>query len=164
MEMEQIMEKATDPAIIKRLLNAETLPRSETSNVRASYAAEVTEQLTMYFAGNPAKPIDEEFDLMVDAWTLTLQDAVPERRLGESIAEARRTRNSSFMLDVSEVCTAWQRLKGAERSVPPVGTYDWRAKNICPHCNGTGTRPVIKRDSILGRDYTYGTSCPHEST
>lgn len=129
--------------------------------MRASYAAEVTEQLTKYFAGNPAKPIDEEFDLMVDAWTETLQDTVPEHRLAESIAEARRTRNSNFTLDVSEVCAAWQRLKAAERSTPPIGTFDWRATNVCPKCKNTGTRVFVKRDPILGRDYEYGEACSH---
>src|ERR1043165_169257 len=103
-----------NPEHIKRLLNEGTPQPSVNSNVRDSYVAEVTEQLTRYFAGNPAKPIDEEFDLMVEAWTLTLQDAVPEHRLAEAIAHARRTRNSTFTLDVSEVCTAWQVIKASE--------------------------------------------------
>ena len=117
------------------------------------------EQLNKYFAGNPARPIDEDFDLMVVAWTETLQDLVPEHRLSECIATARRERNTNFTLDVSEVCFAWQRIKAAERAVPPVGTYDWRAKEVCPHCLNAGTKLVVKRDSITGRDYTYGMPC-----
>lgn len=127
--------------------------------MRDSYAAEVVEQLTRYFAGNPAKPVDDEFDLMVEAWTLTLQDTVPEHRLSESISEARRSRNSNFILDVSEVCAAWQRIKAAERSTPAIGTYDWRGKEVCPHCHNTGTKLVVKRDPVSGRDYTYGMPC-----
>lgn len=117
------------------------------------------DQLNRYFAGNPARPVDDELDMMVEAWTLTLQDAVPEHRLAEAIAEARRTRNSNFTLDVSEVCTAWQRLKAAERAVPPVGTFDWRARDVCPSCHNTGTKLIIKRDPMLGRDYTYVVPC-----
>lgn len=116
-------------------------------------------ELDRYFAGNPARPVDDEFDLMAEAWTLTLQDLVPERRLGEAISHARQSRNSNFVLDVSEVCSAWQRIKGAERSVPPVGTYDWRSRNVCPRCLNTGTRLIVRRDPLLQRDYTYGEAC-----
>lgn len=119
------------------------------------------DQLNRYFAGNPARPVDEEFDLMVEAWTLTLQDLVPEHRLGEAIAHARQSRNSNFVLDVSEICFAWQRIKAAERSVPPVGTFDWRSEKVCPHCHNTGTKLIVKRDPVLQRDYTYGVVCKH---
>jgi hypothetical protein len=118
-------------------------------------------QLNRYFAGNPARPVDDEFDLMVETWTLTLQDVVPEHRLAECVTSARRERNSNFTLDVSEVCHAWQRIKAAERAVPPVGTYDWKSKEVCPKCNNTGTQLFVKRDPILGRDYTYGEKCEH---
>lgn len=116
----------------------------------------------MYFAGNPAKPIDEEFDLMVHAWALTLQNSVPEHRLSESIAEARRTRSSNFTLEPAEVWAAWERIKASERAVPPLGTYDWRARDVCSQCNGTGTRRFTKRDPILGRDCVYGEACYHD--
>lgn len=148
-----------NPEHIRRLLNEGTPQPSATANVRPSYAASVMDQLNRYFAGNPARPVEDEFDLMVDAWTLTLQDTVPEHRLAEAIANARQSRNSNFVLDVSEVCSAWQRIKAAERAVPSIGTYDWRARDVCPHCNNTGTRLIVKRDPVLGRDYTNGVPC-----
>ena len=154
-EMEQI-----NPERIKQLLNEGTPQPSGRANVRTSYAASVMNELNRYFAGNPSRPVDEELDLMVEAWTLTLQDLVPERRLAECIASARRERSSTFTLDVSEVCGAWQRIKTAEReAMPRVGQYDFRGKEVCPHCNNTGTRLMVKRDPLLQRDYTYGVSC-----
>src|SRR5687768_16640935 len=136
METETTMEpmQPVSPENIKRLLNEETTPSNGTANVRPSYAASVMDQLNRYFAGNPARPVDDELDLMVESWTLTLQDSVPEYRLAEAIAEARRSRNSNFTLDVSEVCAAWQRIKTAEReAMPRVGKYDYRGKEVCPH-------------------------------
>lgn len=125
-----------------------------------SYGAAVAEQLMRYFAGNPAKPGDREFELMVAEWTRILQDAVPEYRLGDAFVYARQTRNSNFQMDVSEVCAAWKLIQDAERSVPPTGSYEWsRARKVCPDCNNTGTRLVIKRDAQLGRDYTFGIPC-----
>jgi hypothetical protein len=116
--------------------------------------------LTRYFAGNPAKPIDEEFDLMVDAWVDALQHSVPERRLGECIADARRERKSTFILEPSDVYAVWLRIKAAERdAMPRIGQYDYRGKEVCPECKNTGTRLIVKRDQLLNRDYTYGLHC-----
>lgn len=116
-------------------------------------------ELNRYFAGNPARPVEDEFDLMVEAWTLTLQDVVPEYRLGEVITYARQSRSSTFVLDPSEICSAWKRLQVAERAAPRVGQYDYRGKKVCPHCHNTGTRLIVKRDPLLQRDYTYGVPC-----
>jgi hypothetical protein len=118
------------------------------------------DRLNRYFAGNPARPVEDDFDLMVEEWTLTLQDAVPEHRLAEAITLARQSRTSNFVLDVSEVCSAWQKIKAAERNnAPRVGQYDYRGKEVCPRCNNTGTRLIVKRDPLLQRDYTYGVPC-----
>jgi hypothetical protein len=158
-ETETVMEQINSERI-KQLLNEGTPQPSGHANVRPSYAASVMNQLNRYFAGNPARPVEDEFDLMVEAWTLTLQDLVPEHRLAECIASARRERTSTFTLDVSEVCVAWQRIKVAEReSMPRIGRYDFRGKEVCPHCNNTGTRLIVKRDPFLQRDYTYGVPC-----
>lgn len=112
------------------------------------------------FAGNPSRPSESEFKLMVGAWTETLQNAVPEYRLAEAFVFARQHRNSSFQLDVSEVCAAWLQIRDAEKRLPPVGSYDWdRARKVCPDCHNTGTKPIVRRDEQLGRDYTYGVPC-----
>lgn len=112
------------------------------------------------FAGNPSRPSESEFKLMVAAWTEALQHVVPEHRLAEAVVYARQTRNSSFLMDVSEVCGAWNSIREAERTaLPRIGQYDYRGKEVCPQCHNTGTRLVVKRDPILGRDYTYGIPC-----
>lgn len=120
----------------------------------------MADQLTKYFAGSPSKPGDREFLLMVQEWTRVLQDKVPEYRLGDAFVQARQTRNSTFQLDVSEVCAAWNVIREAERYTPPVGSYEWsRAREVCADCNGTGTVLFVKRDPILMRDYTYAKYC-----
>ena len=157
--MEMAMEQI-NPERIKQPLNEGTPSPSESASVRPSYAASVMSELNRYFAGNPTRPVGGEFDLMVEAWTLTLQDLVPEHRLAECIASARRERTSTFTLDVSEVCASWLRIKTAEReAMPRVGQYDYRGKEVCPKCNNTGTRLIVKRDPVLQRDYTYGVPC-----
>jgi hypothetical protein len=113
------------------------------------------------FAGNPSRPSESEFKLMVGAWTETLQDAVPEYRLGDAFVHARQNRNSNFILDVSEVCAAWKVIKEAEKSIPATGSYEWsRAREVCPKCFNTGYRQTIRRDPVLGRDYVYSVPCP----
>lgn len=112
------------------------------------------------YAGNPSRPDDDEFRLMIATWTETLQDLVPEQRLNEVFVYARRNRNSNFQMDVSEVCAAWNQIRESERhAMPRVGQYDYRGTNVCPHCNNTGTRLVVKRDPLMQRDYTYGIPC-----
>lgn len=116
------------------------------------------------FAGNPSRPEGEELRVMVAAWTQVLQDVVPEHKLAEAFVYARQNRNSTFQMDVSEVCNGWTKLREAQRmALPRVGQYDFRGTEICRHCNGTGTRLVVKRDPTLGRDYTYGIICRHEA-
>jgi len=123
----------------------------------------VAEQLTKMFAGNPSRPEGAEFELMVATWTEALQDAVPEHRFVEMFIHARRNRNSSFLMDVSEVCATWKSIKETERhALPRIGQYDYRGTQVCPTCNGTGTKLFLKRDPVLGRDYTYGAYCNHE--
>lgn len=100
---------------------------------------------------------------MVAAWTQVLQDAVPEHRLAEVFVYARQNRNSTFQMDVSEVCAAWKTIRESERyALPRVGQYDYRGTEVCPKCNGTGTFLFVKRDPVLGRDYTYGKACDHQ--
>lgn len=97
---------------------------------------------------------------MVATWTEALQDVVPEYRVADAFVHARQHRNSTYLLDVSEVCAAWKVIHEAEKRMPPVGSYEWsRAREVCPDCNNTGTKLVVKRDTQLGRDYTYGTPC-----
>jgi hypothetical protein len=97
---------------------------------------------------------------MVGAWTETLQDVVPEYRLADAFVYARQTRNSSFVMDASEVCNSWKLIKEAEKSIPATGSYEWsRAREVCPDCNNTGYRQTIRRDPILGRDYIYSIPC-----
>jgi len=113
-----------------------------------------------YFAGNPAKPGDREFELMVAEWTRVLQDAIPEYRLGDAFVHARQNRNSNFQMDVSEVCAAWNVIRDAERSMPACGSYEWsRARQVCHDCNNTGTKLIVKRDAQLGRDYVHSVPC-----
>jgi len=115
------------------------------------------------FAGNPSRPEGVEFELMVATWTEALQDVVPEHRVAEMFVHARRNRNSSFLMDVSEVCAAWKTIKETERhALPRIGQYDYRGSSVCPKCNGTGTYLFEKRHPVLGRDYTYGAACNHE--
>src|SRR5690242_12126543 len=108
------------PEQIKRLLNEGTPQSSGIVTVRASYAASVTDQLNLYFAGNPVRPVDDDFDLMVESWTLTLQDLVPEHRLPEVFIHARQNHATTFVLDVSEICSAWNQMKTAERALRPM--------------------------------------------
>jgi hypothetical protein len=119
------------------------------------------DQLNLYFAGNPARPVDEEFDLMVESWTLTLQDAVPEYRLPEVFVHVRRNRVNTFVLDVSEICGAWQQMKAAERALRPTQKPTY-ATEVCKDCNGTGTKLVKRMDRELGREYVYGEACNHQ--
>ena len=149
-----------DPAAIRRLLNDGTPTSEGTPPLSPSYGAAVAEQLMKLFAGNPTRPSETEFKLMVATWTEALQDVVPERRLAEAFVHARQTRNSSFLMDVSEVCGAWTSIRNAERNaLPRIGRYDYRGKSVCPDCNNTGTKLIVKRDPILQRDYTYGVPC-----
>lgn len=118
------------------------------------------------FAGNPIRPDgeSEEWRVMVATWTEALQGQIPEYRFVEIFIETRRNRNSNFLMDVSEVCATWNRIREAERfALPRVGQYDFRGTNICPTCKNTGTRLFEKRDNVLGRDYTYGAPCHHET-
>lgn len=154
--MEQIK-----PEQIQRLLNEGTPQPSELPNVRASYAASVMEQLNRYFAGNPARPVDEEFDLMVETWTITLQDLVPEYRLAECFVYVRQHRTSTFQIQVEEICAAWESMKAAERALRPVD-HPVFAKDVCKQCNGTGTKLFKAFDKQLGREYTYGAPCDHQ--
>jgi hypothetical protein len=114
------------------------------------------------FAGNPSRPDENEFALMVATWTEALQNVVPEHRLAEIFVYARQNRNSSFLMDVSEVCAAWKSIKESERhALPRIGQYDYRGTQVCRSCNSTGTKLVSKRHAVLGRDYTYGIPCDH---
>jgi len=112
------------------------------------------------FAGNPSRPSETEFKLMVGVWTEAMQGIVPEARIGESFVHARQNRNSSFQMDVSEVCAAWKQIREAERhALPRMGRYDYRGTKVCPDCHNTGTKLIVKRDPELQRDYTYGVPC-----
>lgn len=157
------MRKMVQAENIKRLLNeGEPQASTDSSRLSMSYGHRVAEELTKLFAGNPSRPSENEFRLMVAAWTQVLQDVVPEYRLAEAFVHARRNRNSTFAIDVSEICAAWQQIREAERNaLPRLGQYDFRGTNVCPTCNGTGTKLVVKRDNTLGRDYTFATHCSH---
>ncbi len=148
----------TSPQAIKRLLN-EGQPDLETgSRLSRSYGLKVSEQLTKMFAGNPASPEAEEFRLMIASWTETLQDVVPEYRLNDAFLHARRNRNSNFVMDVSEVCNAWNLIKQAEKSA--IGRYELSsAREVCPFCNNTGYRVAVRRDPVLGLDYACSIPC-----
>lgn len=149
-----------NPEAIRRLLNDGNPISEDTQRLSPSYGARVAEELMKLFAGNPSRPSESEFKLMVGAWTETLQDAVPEYRLGDAFVHARRTRNSNFQLDVSEVCNAWKTIREAERSIPATGSYEWsRAREVCADCNNTGSKLMVKRHPVLGRDYTYSVPC-----
>lgn len=122
----------------------------------------VSEQLAKMFAGNPSRPEGDEFKLMVATWTEALQNVVPEHRLAETFVYARQNRNSSFLMDVSEVCGAWKSVRESERyAVPRIGQYDYRGTEVCPKCNNTGTKLIVRRDPEMQRDYTYGMVCNH---
>jgi hypothetical protein len=125
-----------------------------------SYGVVVAEQLTKYFAGNPSKPGDEEFRLMIGTWTESLQDVVPEYRLPDVFVWLRQNRTSTFQLSVEEVCQAWQKMKVAERVLKPVEKPAF-ATDVCRDCNGTGTKLRTRRDHDLGMDYVYGEHCYH---
>src|SRR5688572_16805108 len=128
-----------DQALIQRLLNEGQQASGECSRLLRSYAAKVAEQLTKMFAGNPSRPDDEEFRLMIATWTEALQPFVPEHRFVEIFVTTRQNRNSNFLMDVSEVCATWNRVREAERfALPRVGQYDYRGTSVCPSCKNTG--------------------------
>lgn len=103
---------------------------------------------------------DDEFQFTLAAWVEVLYGHVPEAKLNDAYIHASRTRNSTFPLTQFELCEAWNQIKAAERSIPPVGSYEWsRAREVCPDCNNTGTRLVVKRHPVLGRDYSYAIPC-----
>lgn len=113
-------------------------------------------------AGNPAQLSDEEFKFLVGQWVQVLAGFVPEARLNECYLHASRNRDTSFPMTATDMCSAWKIIKEAERSMPPIGTYEWsRAREVCPKCNNTGTQLFVKRDDVIGRDYTYGKTCYH---
>ena len=124
-----------------------------------SYAAAVADILTKSRAGIAQQLSDEEFDFTVDSWVEVMYGHVPEARLNDTYLHASRNRNSTFPLTQYEMCEAWNQIKSAERAMPPIGTFDYRGREVCPHCNNTGTRLIVKRDPVLGRDYTYGVPC-----
>lgn len=121
----------------------------------------MAEQLTKYFAGNPAKPGDEEFRVMVATWTEALQDIVPEYRLAEVFVYVRQRRTTTFQLQPEEICTAWRAMKESEKVLRPTQAPVF-AKDVCKQCNGTGTRLFKKFDKVLGREYVYGEACDHQ--
>lgn len=110
-------------------------------------------------AGTSQQLGDEEFQYTLASWLEVLFGHVPEHRLNETYVHASRTRNSTFPLTQYEMCEAWNQIRAAERTMPPVGTYEYRGRKVCPDCHNTGTKLVVKRDPILGRDYTYGLPC-----
>ena len=148
----------TNPQAIRALLNEETQNSDEDSAGRSSYRAAINLQLTNYFAGKPVQPGGDEFDLMVDDWTRILQDVVPEYRLAEAFVNVRRNRTTTFALEPSEIIAEWARMKQAERVLRPAQAPVF-AKDVCPECNGTGTRLRKRVDVQLGREYTYGEAC-----
>lgn len=148
----------TNPQAIRALLNEGTPQSVDGSKLSLSYKAVVTAQLTNYFAGKPSQPGDEEFDLMVEDWTQILQDAVPEYRLAEVFVNVRRNRTSTFALEPAEISAEWVRMKQAEKALRPAQAPVF-AKDVCPNCNGTGTRLRKRVDVQLGREYTYGEAC-----
>lgn len=132
----------------------------ETSPWSKSYAARVGEILTKSRSGIAQQLSDEEFQFTVAAWVEVLDGHIPEARLNDTYVHASRNRNSTFPLTQFEMCEAWNQIKSAERSIPAVGSYEWdRARKVCPDCNNTGTKLIVKRDVQLGRDYTFGVPC-----
>lgn len=118
--------------------------------------------MTKARAGSASQLEGEEFKFVVGQWTETLAGFVPESRLNDCYLHAARNRNSNFPMSATDVCSAWNLIQAAERSMPAIGTYDWdRAREVCAKCNNTGTTLVVKRDEVLGRDYTYGKACFH---
>jgi hypothetical protein len=117
--------------------------------------------LTNYFAGKPIQPGDDEFDLMVADWTNILQHAVPEYRLAEVFASVRRNRTTNFALEPHEITAEWDRMRQAEKSLRPTQAPVF-AKDVCIHCNGTGTKLFKAFDKQLGKEYTYGKACDHQ--
>lgn len=113
-------------------------------------------------AGNPAQLSDDEFKFLVGQWVQVLAGFVPEHRLNGCYLHAARTRDSSFPMSATDMCSAWNQIQAAERNMPAIGTHDWdRAREVCSKCNNTGTQLVVKRDPILMRDYTFGEVCHH---
>src|SRR5689334_9829244 len=131
--MEQV-----SPQAIRRLLNEENPLSTDNSRLSPSYGAVVAEQLTKYFAGNPSKPIGDEFRTMIGTWTETLQDVVPEYRLAECFVYVRQHRTTTFQIQPEEICAAWEAMKQAERALRPTQAPVF-AKDVCRQCNGTGT-------------------------
>lgn len=114
-------------------------------------------------AGSPSQLSDEEFKFLVGTWVETVGGVVPEHRLNDTYLHAMRTKDSGFLLTATDMCMAWKQVQEAERAMPTTGSYEWsRARAVCPHCNGTETLLTVRRDSTLGRDYTYGKKCYHE--
>lgn len=149
--------------IAKRLPSAERKTLATVLPLSRSYAAKVAEIITKTTTGNASQPEDEEFKVLVGIWTETFAGFIPEHRLNDCYLHAARTRDSSFPMSATDMCSAWNQIQAAERSMPAVGTYDWdRARKVCSKCNGTGTELFVKRDSVLGRDYTYGRPCYHQ--
>jgi len=103
---------------------------------------------------------DEEFKFLVGQWVQVLGGFVPEHRLNDCYLHAARTRDSSFPMSATDMCTAWKQIQEVERAMPPTGSYEWsRAREVCPECSNTGTVLFVKRHAVHGRDYTYGKRC-----
>lgn len=111
-------------------------------------------------AGLPSQVVGDEFKFLIGQWVEILGSVVPEHRLHDCYLHSARTRDTSFPMTATDMCTAWKQIREAERSMPPIGSYEWsRAREVCPMCNNTGSRLFVKRDAQLGRDYTYSAPC-----
>jgi hypothetical protein len=126
------------------------------------YLKKVSALLQKVYAGRLVKPSKDDHESLTAVWTQALMGLVPEARLDECYVQAVRSRKSTHPVDVSEMCAAWAVIEKADKTMPPIGTYDWsRSRAVCAKCNGTGTELIVKRHPILGRDYTYGRECKH---
>src|SRR5688572_28870149 len=93
---------------------------NETSRWSKSYAARVGEILAKSRAGTSQQLHDDEFQYTLAAWLEVLYGHVPEHRLNDVYVHASRTRNSTFPLTQFELCEAWNQVRAAERSMPPI--------------------------------------------
>lgn len=132
---------------------------SETTSLSSrTYAAKVGEIIAKARAGSQPQLVGDEFKFAIATWTELLEGFVPESRLNDCYLHARRSRKSTFPLDPSELCAAWQEIHEAERA-RPAATIALRLQgDICERCNGTGYEIV----EVKGRKVSRPCNCEPE--
>lgn len=154
------MERLNNAMVTRPPQRSEHETLEVNSRLSRSFAAKVAEIVTKARAGLTPQLEQDEFRFLVGQWVETLGGFVPEARLNDCYLHAARNRNSNFPMTATDICGAWKQIREAERLMPPIGSYEWsRAREVCGACNNTGTILVVKRHSVLGRDYTYAQIC-----